>query len=1084
MSYKKLNNLIGWVVFAIASLVFILTSEPTASFWDCGEYIATAYKLQVGHPPGAPLFQMLGRFFTLFAFGDTSEVARMMNTMSALASGFTVLFLFWIITYFARKVVQNYYKTAVDNAHMILIFGSGLVGALAFTFMDSFWFSAVEGEVYALSSFFTAIVFWLITKWERNAEEPHSLRWLILITYLIGLSIGVHLLNLLTIPAIAFLYYFKKYKVTRKGIIATAIISVLLIFGIMYVFIPGIVKYAGLFERFSVNTFDLPFHIGTVIYFLIIIGLIVFGLIYTRRYKKVIGNTIILSITFLLIGYSSFTMLVIRSNADPPIDENNPESALSLLAYLNREQYGDFPVFYGAYYNAPQDREDPTKDGMPRYEKFYLVKNGDRQVKKFSKEDSAKHFIAKSNKDYSIDHEYIMIYDAKGVKPNFDDRFKTIFPRMWSRRQRHESGYKEWSGFNGSNGIPIQITKRNGEKEVRHNPKFFAHNIRFFISYQVIHMYFRYMIWNLAGKQNDTQGRGGPIKGNWISGIDFLDEMRGNLGPQDYLPVKMKTHKARNTFYMLPLILGLIGFFYHLKVDKKNTLVVFLLFFMTGLGIIIYLNQYAYQPRERDYAYAGSLFAFAIWIGLGVMSLAKLLSKRLPLKLSGIITILVTLVAVPGILASEGWDDHDRSDRYTALAVAKNYLNSCRQNAILFTNGDNDTFPLWYAQEVEGIRTDVRVVNLSLLNTAWYADQMSRKAYESDPVPFSLTHDEYRKGTRDFVPIYEDPNLKDKYWNLKDIIDFVASDDPQTKLSTLQGNMNYFPTRKFKLPVDSAEVIDKGVVSPEDSNKIVDALKWKTSGNNIMKNHLLQLDLISNNDWERPIHFAITTGTSAYINLEKYFQLEGLTYRLVPIKDKSNDGQTGRVATEVMYDNMINEFEWGNMGKEGVFLDYTNRRMTMNFRNNFGRLAKALLKEGKHKKARNVCDKCLEILPDKKIPYNYFVIPVAEVYMEIGDTTKGAKIFNRIYEIYENDLSYYMNMEPEKRKSISREIQSGLSTLQKLRDVTRKYDMDELNRKVSEDFKRFYQQYARSQGKGTQRQRRQPRRRQQRSQGN
>lgn len=1068
MNYQKLNNLIGWAVFILASLVFILTAEPTASFWDCGEYIATAYKLQVGHPPGAPLFQMLGRFFSLFAFGDESKVAFMINIMSALASSFSVLFLFWVITYFAKKIVKNHYKKEIGTGEMIMIFGSGIVGSLAFTFTDSFWFSAVEGEVYALSTFFTAIVFWAITKWERNSDDPYSYRWLILIAYLVGLSIGVHLLNLLAIPAITLIYYFKKYKASTKGIIIALGISIFILFLIMYMIVPGIVKFAGLFERSFVNGIGLPFHSGTIFYFLLIIGLIIWGLNYTRKHKKVVANTIILSLVFLLIGYSSFIMLVIRSNANTPIDENNPESALSLLSYLNREQYGDWPIFYGAYYNAPQAQE--PADGTPVYEKFYVVKDNNRTVKQFLKKDKAKEFVAASGKDYSVDHQYIMTKDAKGTVPTFDDQFKTVFPRMWSRsRPEHGRAYKSWSGFDGKNGIPISITQPNGKTSVRHKPTF-GQNLKYFFRYQIGFMYFRYFMWNYAGRQNDIQGHGGPLHGNWISGIPFIDKAIGESGPPEYLPLDVATNKARNAFYLLPLILGLIGFFYHINVDKKNSFVVFLLFLMTGFAIIIYLNQYPYQPRERDYAYAASLFAFAIWIGLGVMSLSRLLSKVMSLKIAAPVATIVTVLAVPGIMAAEGWDDHDRSERYTALAMAKNYLNSCDKNAILFTNGDNDTFPLWYAQEVEGIRTDVRVVNLSLLNTGWYADQMARKAYESDAVPFSMTHEQYRDGTRDYVYIVEHSKEEDQHFELKSVMDFVGSNDDRTKFSVGGRKLNIFPTRKFKLTVNKDSVMKYDVVRPQDTAMIIDELKWRASGNGIMKNQMLQLDILANNNWKRPVYFAITTGSDAYINLEKYFQIEGLAYRLVPVEDNDGDGMTGRVATDIMYDNMMNKFEWGNMGKEGVFLDETNRRMTMNLRSNFGRLANSLIREGrrsndpavkqdKFAKAEEVCDKCLEVIPDSKIPYDYFIIPVAEAYYKLDKTEKADAIMKRVLEIYHNNMTYYYGMDPEDTKAMERDIDMGMSVLDQVVKVLKRQNRTELHEQAQTTFDEFYRKY-------------------------
>ncbi len=716
--YKKLNNIIGWIIFAIATVVYIITSEPTASFWDCGEYIATAYKLQVGHPPGAPLFQLLGRFFSLFAFGDSSLVARMINTMSALSSSFTILFLFWSITMLAKKIVLA--SGEITKAKMYAIFGSGIVGALAFTFSDSFWFSAVEGEVYAMSSFFTAIVFWAILKWEETADEDHSYRWLILIAYLIGLSIGVHLLNLLAIPAITFVYYFKKYKPTKKGIFITLIISFIILTVIMYIIIPWIVQLAGLFERFFVNAIGLPFNTGTIIYFILLISGIIWGLIYTKKHKKVILNTIILGFIFILIGYSSFFLLIIRSNANTPIDENNPEDAISLLAYLNREQYGDWPLLHGQYYNAPLvDR----KDGNPVYIK-------DKEKGK-----------------------YVISDDRKNTIPVYDSRYETIFPRMWSSTETiYVDDYKRWAGI-----------KRDPDN--KHIPTF-GENLRFFFKYQLGHMYLRYFMWNFAGRQNDIQGRGGLLKGNWISGINFIDEWR--LGPQNNLPESME-NKGRNKFYFLPLILGLIGLFYQFNKNYKDGIVVSLLFIMTGIAIVIYLNQYSPQPRERDYAYAATFYAFAIWIGLGVLSIFDFFAKKFKLKISAFATILVCLILVPGIMAKDGWDDHDRSGRYTALQVAKNYLNSCAQNAILFTNGDNDTFPLWYMQEVENYRTDIKLINTSLFAKDWYIDQQKRKTYKADPIPSQLTHKQYREGSLDvaYHYPYAFPQFKDSVVDIK-----------------------------------------------------------------------------------------------------------------------------------------------------------------------------------------------------------------------------------------------------------------------------------------------------------------------------
>ena len=1024
--YQKLNNIIGWLVFLVATMVYLITSEPTASFWDCGEYIATAYKLQVGHPPGAPLFQLLGRFFSLFAFGDTSLVAQMVNGMSALVSGFTILFLFWSITHLSRKLVSD--NGELKMGQIIAVIGSGAVGALAFTFCDSFWFSAVEGEVYAMSTFFTAIVFWAILKWEKVADEPHSFRWLILIAYLVGLSIGVHLLNLLAIPAITFVYYFRKYNATPKGIIVVLILSILILATVMYAIIPWIVSFAGIFERVFVNSFGMPFNTGTIIYFLLLGGGIVFGLFYTHKNKKVVFNTIILAFLFILIGYSSFFMLVIRSNANPPIDENNPENAISLLAYLNREQYGDWPLFKGQYFNTPLESRDLDRDRMPdSYKDGKPVYTKDEEAGK-----------------------YVITDDRKMSIPNYDDRFTTIFPRMWSSQKRHKNAYKSWGKIKGT---PITVNSPQGGTQVINKPKF-SENLRYFFRYQIGHMYLRYFMWNFAGRQNDIQGHGGPLHGNWISGIPFIDEAR--LGPQENLPNDLARNKGMNKFFLLPLILGIIGFIFQLNNNYKDSIIVILLFLLTGLAIIIYLNQYPYQPRERDYAFAASFMAFCIWIGIGSLAIYNFFSKLINPKVAAVGVSLICLLLVPGVMAKDGWDDHDRSNRYTALHVARNYLNSCEKNAIIFTNGDNDTFPLWYAQEVENIRTDVRVVNLSLLNTDWYIDQMARKAYDSDPVPFSLTKKQYIQGTRDYVWFIERPEVKG-HRSMQELMEFVRSDNVKTKYPTNRGYIDYFPTKKFRILVDSAEIVNKKIVSPENAHLIVDNVDWTLNKSGVQKNHLMVLDMLSKFDWNRPVYFAITTGNESYIGLTDYFQLEGLAYRLVPIKTNNPDGQIGRIDTEIMYEKLVNEFTWGNLGDPDVYLDETNMRMTMNFRNNFARLANALIQEGKKEKAQNVLDKCMEIMPEEAIPFDYFVLPIADGYYKIGNFEKGNEITEKLIDIYLNNIKYYFSFRGEKAKLIDREKQLSLEVFQRISRMTKVYEQDSLNVKSTEIFNEYYQ---------------------------
>ncbi len=1021
--YKNWNNIIGWIVFAIASAVYIITSEPTASFWDCGEYISTAYKLQVGHPPGAPLFQIVGRFFSLFAFGNTAMVARMVNTMSALASGFTILFLFWSITMLVKKfVISSEEKNKPFSIEkMIVIFGSAIVGSLAYTFSDSFWFSAVEGEVYATSSFFTAIVFWAMLKWELAVDrDPYNLKWIILIAYLMGLSIGVHLLNLLTIPAMTFVYYFKKYNPSVKGFVITGLISLIILAFVQAGIIPWVVLLAGKFEIFFINSVGLPFNTGTIIYFILLIGAILAGLYYTHKYQKIITNTIILCITFIIIGYSSFFLLVIRSNSATPINENKPVDAPALLAYLMREQYGDWPILYGPYYNSPLEtrdlngdgKSDDYKDGSPVYEKDEVAK------------------------------KYVVIDERKNAVPNYDSRFCTLFPRMWSPSGDYLNGYKTWGKVQGEpvldeNGDPILDGNDKDPKPIM-KPTF-GENLRYFFTYQLGYMYFRYFMWNFAGKQNDIQGHGGPTEGNWISGIKWFDEHILNLGPQDGLPEALENNKGRNKFFFLPLILGIIGLFYHAKAQQKDALIVFSLFLLTGVAINIYLNPVCYQPRERDYAYVGSFYPFCIWIGMSVVWFYELFKKKINAKTAAIIATVIALFGAPYLMGKDGWDDHDRSGRYTCRDFAANYLNSCAENAVLFTNGDNDTFPLWYAQEVEGIRTDVRVCNLSLLNTDWYIDQMKRKAYKSDPLPFSLTRKQYHQGTREYVYIIENGKILDinEYHDLKDIIDFVGSDSPTTKFEGgSRGLIEYIPTKKFKVPVDKQTVISNGTVPRSLADSVVPALNWKLNKYGVYKAQLMVLDLIANNHWKRPIYFANTTGSDSYIGLDDYFFQEGLAYHLVPVKAKSPDGQPGGINIDTMYNNVMNKFRWGNIQNKNVYLNEDVLRMTWNFKLIFSRLAAALLNEGKKDSAVKVCDRAMEVLPEYNVPLDYFMLGIADVYLRAGVIDKAEKLTSKLYKIYEHDLAYYNSFPIDLIANVEYERQRNSTVVQRIAQVS------------------------------------------------
>ncbi|MDP2721663.1 MAG: DUF2723 domain-containing protein [Bacteroidales bacterium] len=1010
-NFKKVNNLLGWLVFAIATTVYFLTLEPTASWWDCGEYIATAFKLQVGHPPGAPLFQMLGRFFSMFAMGNTEHVALMVNAMSALSSSFTILFLFWTITMLARKLMVANNETEMTNGQAWAVLGAGLVGSLAYTFSDSFWFSAVEGEVYAMSSFFTALVFWAILRWEEVADHRTGYRWLLLISFVMGLSIGVHLLNLLAIPAIIYVFYYKRYKTSTKGFILTGIISLLILSVIMYIIIPGIVDLAGGFELFFVNTLGMPFNSGTIIYFLLIIGAIVFGLMYTRAKGKTVLNTAILAVVFILIGYSSFFMLVIRANARTPINENAPKDALSLLSYLNREQYGTWPIFYGQYYNAPVVG---SEDGSPVY-----VKD------------------AASGK-------YIVKEDRKGTIRVYDPRFSTIFPRMWSdQKPEHIRLYKL---FGEVKGIPIRVTKENGESEVLYKPTF-GENLRFFFNYQVSHMYLRYFMWNFAGRQNDIESQGEYNHGNWISGIGFIDALR--LGDQNDLPPSMK-NPARATFFFLPLILGLLGFIFQLNRSNKDTWVVALLFIMTGFAIIIYLNQQPLQPRERDYAYAGSFYAFSIWIGLGVLALYNGLQKVMSNKTmaAGIVTV-VSLVAVPVVMGSQGWEGHNRSGKYAARDFARMYLESCAPNAILFTNGDNDTFPLWYVQEVEGVRTDVRVVNYMLSSGDWYVDQMARKVYESDKLPLSIDQEFYSK-KGNYVPLFERVDTAE----LRDAIQFIKDPSKGSKVPLQNGEwIDYLPAKHLTYTVDKAAALQSGTVDPKDADKIVDVIRWDVSQGGLYRNDLMLLDLIANNNWERPIYFASPNSVSKVLKVDRFCRLEGVVYRFTPVPVDDYMKGVGGVGADRSYEVLMNkDARWGRLNEKDVVVDRESSRNSIMAKQNYIRLAGALMNEGKKDSVVAVLDKGLEFFPEDKFPYDFYMLPWIELYYQAGNTEKANQTARALADRYTQDLAYYSSLPDRFLTFYDDEVQESMAVLQRLTQLTKQYKQADLSAEIEKTF--------------------------------
>ncbi|HXC04601.1 MAG TPA: DUF2723 domain-containing protein [Bacteroidia bacterium] len=1017
-AYKKLNIIIGWIVFGIAAFTYLSTIEPTASFWDCGEYIATSYKLEVGHPPGAPLFNMIARFFTLF--GDKYHAAMLVNSMSALCSAATILFLFWSITMLAKKLYPK--NKELSTGEIWAIMGAGAVGALAYTFTDSFWFSAVEGEVYAMSSMFTAAVFWCMLRWEQVADEPRADRWLILAFYLIGLSIGVHLLSLLTIPSMVFIYYFKRFKVTRKSFIITTIVSVFLLGFVQSFLIPWIVKLAGTFELFFVNVVHLPFNSGTIAYFALLVGGIVWGIRYTKAKNFAFANTAIISFACLVLGYSSFMVLIIRANANTPMNQNRPTDAIGLLSYLNRDQYGDWPLLYGPYYTAKLDQAHPYLDGSPLYAK-------DEKAGK-----------------------YVIVDQRDKTKPNYDERYCTIFPRMYDGSEPSKvAAYKRWGHIKDRKYL---IDRGGGQYDSIEKPTF-GDNMTYFWNYQIWHMYARYFMWNFVGKQNDAEGFGNKVDGNWLSGIGPIDDMR--LGDQNRVPKVMKENKARNEMYFLPLILGLLGLWYHYKKSKEDMWVILLLFFFTGLAIILFLNQKPIEPRERDYAYVGSFYAFAIWIGLGVLAIFDFLRKKTDDKKGAVIATVVCLLAVPCIMAKAEWNDHDRSNRRTALALAKNYLNSCAPNAILFTHGDNDTFPLWYAQEVEGVRTDVRVIVLSYFNIDWYIDQMKHKEYESEPVPIKIPSEKYRGGTRDYLPIV-DKGMKG-YFPINEVVNFMTNDDDASKLEMGNGKMmNYVPTRKISIPVNKEAVLRNGTVPANMADRIEPVILWDLTGNYITKSSLMIMDIIANNNWERPIYFGSTGGSEAYLNLNPYFQQEGYAYRLVPIKNKQQEMAIApaRVNTTIMYNNVMNKFDWGNMDRHDVYIDnYIANQVGANERMAIASLSQALINENKKDSAIAVLDKGMKMVPAWNVPLDdRITFTLCVEYYQAGAIDKGNALAKQLFDLYEDRLRYFRTFHGDDVDDMLRsEIQISERILKGLVEMSAEYKQDALRQNFEPRFR-------------------------------
>lgn len=969
------NNLLGWLVFLIAAVVYGITIEPTASFWDCGEYIACAYGLEVGHPPGAPLFLVMGRIFGML--GGPANAAWMINLMSALSSAATILFLFWTITRIGRKLLLKTDEDYTAKSHLVLL--AGAVGALAFTFTDSFWFSAVEGEVYALSSLFTAVVFWAMLRWEAVADEPHADRWLIVIAYFIGLSIGVHLLNLLTIPALVFIWYFRKReKITRKGFLITGVIAVGLLGAVQNGIIPGVVKLAAKAELFFVNDMGMPFNSGTVIYFVLLFGALSWGIWFTQRKRKAAWNTALLSFAVLLIGYSSFLVIVIRAQAGTPINENNPSNAISLLSYLNREQYGDWPLLYGQHYATPLDPEEPYVDGEPLY--------------------------ARDDKSGT----YIVIDSRKGEKYNYDSEHSMLFPRMWSSNASHVSAYKEWGKIEG---VPTEITKPNGEKATVLMPTF-ADNIKFFASYQVWFMYGRYFLWNFVGRQNDLLGYGTILNGWPVTGIEGLDSRI--LVKRDMLPDSLKNNKAYNGYFGIPFLMGIFGLVWLYGRSRRYAFIVFLLFAFTGLSIVIYLNQTPYQPRERDYAYTGSFYAYAILIGFGALQVLHWFRK---LKNQTVAFSLATVISggTPLILAVQNWDDHDRSHRTVARDIAWNMLQSCPPNSILFTYADNDTFPLWYLQEVEGVRRDVRVICLSLFSSDWHIDQMQRKQYDSEPLPFLLKHDQYREGTRDFVFIEND--ILDMM-DVRDAVNFLASEDTTKRLKDYSGEwQSYIPSRGLYLPVNKTNVLRGGLMPKNQLGRMADTISWSLRGGYMLKDQMMILDLLAHNEWQRPVCYAAGMPNAAYGGLNSYLQQEGLVYRLLPVLQDSASGQPGGmgVNSTAMYENMKKYFQYGHCDHPGVYLDESVQRFfTDPMRSAAIKLADQLLTEGQNEKAAEIARTCLEKIPAENAPVDDNYASLVELLYEAGDVAHAGKFAEHVFREYESQLRFidYVAHEP------------------------------------------------------------------------
>ena len=1055
-NFNKWNTVLGWFAFAVALLTYSLTVEPTLSFWDCGEYIATSANLEVGHPPGAPLFQMLGAFFAMFA-ASADKIALMVNFLSVFSSAFTVLFMFWSLTLLLRKIVGQ--TKELTTSQNLMILGSSLIAAFSFTFSDSFWYNAVEAEVYAMASLLIALLFWLGLRWEQEMETPRGNKWLLLISLVIGLSFGVHFMALLTFPAIGFLYFFKKYKtVTVKSFILANVVIVAILLFIFKLLLPFTLGFFGKTEIFMVNELGLPFNSGTIFAFLFIVAAFYFGLQYTKKKGHVFYNTLILSTLFILIGFSTWIMLPIRANANTPINENKPSDAAEVLAYYNREQYGEQKLFYGPQFSdtySGLDSVTPYLDDKPNYERDYTT------------------------------NTYVITNNFKNAKQNTDDAHKAFLPRMWSNE--HNVNYMtfgnplefqinpEYSNEDELIQIVTEFRKgfASGEIDLKGYDKFlttygeyliiekpsFASNMKFMFQYQFGYMYGRYLLWNFVGRQNDNQGKYDDMNGNWITGIAFIDELL--VGSQKNLTSDMQNNKGRNIYFGLPFILALLGIFYHAKKDVKSFYVLLALFLFTGLALKIYLNERPFEPRERDYALVGSFYVFAMWIAFGIYAIFEWLINYIKPKVAIPLVLCVCFLASPVLLAKENWDDHDRSNKYTALAMAKAYLDSCEPNAILFTIGDNDTFPLWYMQEIEGYRTDIRIVCTSLFMTDWYIDQMKMKTHNSDPIPSSFNREQYKGSLRDyslFVERTEEPLL------LSEILQFVSLDDERAKISLDSGNkVNYFPTKKVIYPIDKNTIIKNKVVNSKYYDSIVPQIEFTITDKALYKNRLMMLDIVNENNWKRPIYFTGGSfGEDDYIWMKDYLQLDGMCFKLVPLKtptDDPNPMRMGSIDADKMY-SIVMKWDWGNSGNSTIYHDPETRKNSITYRTNLARLMETLLLEGKNDKAEKVIDLAMAKMPIAYFEYYSMVEPFAMGYYEVGKKDKARKVVAELIQKYQESLTYFSGFKLADQYYYASDIVSDIEQYRGLIELIRAADDREFYEKEKAKFNNFNKRFA------------------------